>query len=337
MSRPFTLTLLAIALTALPSLASCQQADPRIEVRVDELFAEIDRTDSPGAAVLVVQDGEVMYRKGFGQANLEHGIPITPSTVFDIASMSKQFAGMSIAVLAEQGRINLEDDVRTYLPDLPDFGQTVTLDHLVHHTSGIRDWPGTLAVAGWRMDDVISFEQILTMARNQQDLNFTPGADLFAQRLESDEAPVALATGDFFDAHAAVSPDGRWLAYASDESGRPEVYVHPFPNTGDARWQISSEGGAGPAWAHSGRELFYLSPDQQMMSVDVVPGSTFIAGDRRALFSVQPFFVSASTRYYDVAPDDDRFVMIRPAPDEGLGQIVVVENFFEEILRRMGN
>jgi hypothetical protein len=74
-----------------------------------------------------------------------------------------------------------------------------------------------------------------------------------------------------------------------------------------------------------------------MMSVDVLPGSTFIAGDRRALFSVQPFSVDVSTRSYDVAPDDDRFVMIRLAPDEGLGQIVVVENFFEELLRRMGN
>ena len=84
---------------------------------------------------------------------------------------------MSIAMLVEAGRINLEDDIRTYLPDLPDFGQTITVDHLLHHTSGIRDWPGTLAVAGWRMDDVISFEQILTMARNQQDLNFTPGAE----------------------------------------------------------------------------------------------------------------------------------------------------------------
>ena len=150
MSRPCTLTLLATALTALPSPAFSQQADDRIEVRVDELFAEIDRTGSPGAAVLVVRDGEVMYRKGFGQANLENGIPITPSTVFDIASMSKQFAGMSIAMLAEQGRINLEDDVRTYLPDLPDFGPTVTLDHLVHHTSGIRDWPGTRASAAAR-------------------------------------------------------------------------------------------------------------------------------------------------------------------------------------------
>jgi Tol biopolymer transport system component len=185
------------------------------------------------------------------------------------------------------------------------------------------------------MDDDLDFNEVIYSPDGEW-LIYRGGADLFAQRLASDEAPVALATGDFFDGHADVSPDGRWLAYVSDESGRPEVYVHPFPNTGDARWQISSEGGMGPAWAHSGRELFYVSPDQQMMSVDVLPGSTFIAGDRRALFSVQPFSGGVNTRSYDVAPDDDRFVMIRPAPDAGLGQIVVVENFFEELLRRMG-
>ena len=177
MSRAFLLPLFAASLVALPSPGCSQQADRGADVRVDELFAEFDRPDSPGAAVLVIQDGEVRYRKGFGQANLEHGVPITPSTVFDIASVSKQFAGMSISMLVEQGRISLDDDIREYLPDLPDFGPTVTIDHLVHHTSGIRDWPGTLAVAGWRMDDIISFDQILTMARNQQDLNFPPGAE----------------------------------------------------------------------------------------------------------------------------------------------------------------
>ena len=154
-----------------------QQADGPLDARVDEIFADFDSSDSPGAAVLVVREGEVLYRKGFGQANLEHGLPITPSTVFDIASLSKQFNGMAISMLVEQGLIDLEDDIRTYLPDLPSFESTITIDHLVHHTSGIRDWPGTLAVAGWRMDDVISFDQILTMARNQEDLNFEPGAE----------------------------------------------------------------------------------------------------------------------------------------------------------------
>ena len=178
MRTPCRLALLTVALTAcVASPVTAVQTGSQADARVDELFTAFDRPDSPGAAVLVVRDSEVVYRKGFGQANLEHGVSITPSTVFDIASMSKQFAGMSIAMLVEAGRIDLEDDIRTYLPDLPDFGHTITVDHLLHHTSGIRDWPGTLAVAGWRMDDVISFEQILTMARNQQDLNFTPGAE----------------------------------------------------------------------------------------------------------------------------------------------------------------
>jgi len=171
------------------------------------------------------------------------------------------------------------------------------------------------------MDDNLDLNEVIYSPDGEW-LVYRRERDLFAQRVASDEAPVALATSDFFDGHAAVSPDGRWLAYASDESGRVEVYVHPFPNTGDARWQISSEGGSGPAWAHSGRELFYVSLDQQMMSVDVLPGSTFIAGDRRALFSLQPFSGALNTRAYDVAPDDDRFVMIRRAP-AGLGQIVL--------------
>jgi CubicO group peptidase (beta-lactamase class C family) len=126
-------------------------------------------------AVVVVRDGEVLLRKGYGSANLEYQLPITPSTVFDIASVSKQFAGLAISMLVEAGEISLDDDVRDYISELPDFGPTITIDHLVHHTSGLRDWPGTLAVAGWRMDDVISFDQILDMAFNQKDLNFVPG------------------------------------------------------------------------------------------------------------------------------------------------------------------
>jgi CubicO group peptidase (beta-lactamase class C family) len=141
------------------------------------MFAEYDRTDSPGWAVLVVRDGQVVLRRGYGVANLEHEIPISPSTVFDIASVSKQFAGMAISMLLERGDISLEDDVRLYIPELPDFGHTITIRHLVHHISGLRDWPGTLAIGGWRMDDVISFDQILTMAFNQQALNFEPGAE----------------------------------------------------------------------------------------------------------------------------------------------------------------
>jgi CubicO group peptidase (beta-lactamase class C family) len=153
------------------------QAQDQLNTHVDHMFAEYERTYSPGWAVLVVRDGKVILRKGYGMANLEHQVPITPSTIFDIASVSKQFAGMAISMLVERGDISLDDDVRQILPELPDFGHTITIRHLVHHISGLRDWPGTLAVAGWRMDDVISFDQILTFAFNQQALNFEPGAE----------------------------------------------------------------------------------------------------------------------------------------------------------------
>ena len=110
-------------------------------------------------------------------ANLEHGIPNMPSTVYDIASVSKQFGGIAIAMLAQSGQISLDDEIRTHIPEVPDFGTPITIRHLVHHTSGLRDWPGTLGIGGWRMDDVISFDQILRMVWRQQALNFVPGSE----------------------------------------------------------------------------------------------------------------------------------------------------------------
>jgi len=148
--------------------------DPQAR-RVDALFARFNERPSPGLAVAVVRDGKLLLSTGYGLANLEDRVPITSSTVFDIASVSKQFAGLAVAMLVEQGKVRLTDDIRKYIPELPDMGQTITVDHLLHHTSGLRDWPGTLGVAGWRMDDVISFDQILTMAYHQTTLNFKPG------------------------------------------------------------------------------------------------------------------------------------------------------------------
>lgn len=145
------------------------------ERRVDSLFSEYTKGVNPGLAVAVVRDGRKILSKGYGLASLEHRVPISPTTVFDVASVSKQFAGLAIAMLVQQGRIKLTDDVRTYIPELSDAGHTITIDHLVHHTSGLRDWPGSLSLAGWRMDDVISFNQILTFAYNQRSLNFAPG------------------------------------------------------------------------------------------------------------------------------------------------------------------
>ena len=146
-----------------------------LEAEVDQLFAEWNQPDSPGAALAVTRDDEVIYKRGYGIANLEYDIPITTTTIFDIASVSKQFAAFAIASLSHEGKLALDDDIRMYLSDVPDFGYTITIRHLLHHTSGLRDWVQSLVIAGVGMDDVISFKHILKMARHQKTLNFEPG------------------------------------------------------------------------------------------------------------------------------------------------------------------
>ena len=146
-----------------------------LETKVDQLFAEWDHPDSPGAALAVIRDSKIIYKHGYGTANLEYDIPITTTTIFDIASVSKQFAAFAIATLAHTGKLSLDDDIRTYLPDMPDFDNTITIRHLLHHTSGLRDWVQSLVIAGVAMEDIISFKHILKMARHQKALNFEPG------------------------------------------------------------------------------------------------------------------------------------------------------------------
>ena len=170
----FTSGLVLISATA--PIARAQPSPDQLR-RADSLFAEFSGRDSPGLAVAVVRDGKVVFTKGYGLANLEHQIPITPATVFDVASLSKQFTGLGVAMLVQQGKVALSDDIRKYIPELQLLPQPITVDHLVHHTSGMRDWPGTLTLAGWRYDDVISFDQILTMAYQQKTLNFPPGSE----------------------------------------------------------------------------------------------------------------------------------------------------------------
>jgi CubicO group peptidase (beta-lactamase class C family) len=143
--------------------------------KMDAIFWRYNRSNGPGCAVGIIHNGDLIFKKGYGMANLEYDIPITPTTVFDIASVSKQFAGMAISTLIQEGKIKLDDDVRKYLPDVPKFNKTITIRHLVHHISGLRDWPEALNSAGWRWDEVFSFEDIMRMVKHQKDLDFVPG------------------------------------------------------------------------------------------------------------------------------------------------------------------
>lgn len=173
---------LVIALLAgpVPALA---QGPPACEPRgsgpeaeaVDSVFAEWDRTDGPGAAVAVLRDGEIVLERGYGRAHLEYDVPVGPCTVFHVASVTKQFIAFGVALLAEEGALSLDDDLRDHLPWLPDVGRKITLRQLIHHTSGLRDQWQLLALGGWRLDDVITQEQILSAVARQRDLNFDPG------------------------------------------------------------------------------------------------------------------------------------------------------------------
>jgi CubicO group peptidase (beta-lactamase class C family) len=152
-------------------------SDNPVAAEVDALLAPWDTEDSPGVAVAVLHDGKVVYRRGVGVANLEYGFPITPGTVFQAASLSKQFTAFAIAVLADQGRLSLDDDVRKHLTWVPDFGPPITIRNMVHHTSGLRDQWELLLFSGFQMEDVITQEHVLELVKNQRSLNFVPGEE----------------------------------------------------------------------------------------------------------------------------------------------------------------
>jgi CubicO group peptidase (beta-lactamase class C family) len=151
--------------------------DPQIAQRVDFVFREWDRDGSPGASVGIVRDGELVFARGYGLADLEHRIPMTPRTVLHVASVSKQFTALAVALLASRGRLSLDDDIRDHVPEFPDLGHPITLRNLLHHTSGIRDQWSLLTLAGWRLDDVITREDILGLLTRQRELNFEPGTE----------------------------------------------------------------------------------------------------------------------------------------------------------------
>src|SRR5688500_973370 len=132
MSTP-TIGRFAAGALAFVLLAGCKATERKTDLnttsKIEQLFARWDRPDSPGAAVVVVKDGNVVYQRCFGSANLESGTPITPHTVFDVASVAKQFTGLAVAMLIEQGKLSLDDDIRKHLLDVPDFGKPITIRH----------------------------------------------------------------------------------------------------------------------------------------------------------------------------------------------------------------
>lgn len=142
---------------------------------IDAIFASWDKPGSPGCALAVARDGEFVYTRGYGYANLDYDIPVTPQTVFDVASVTKQFVAAVANLLAQDGTVSLDDGVRQWLPELPEYASPITLRHLIHHTGGLRDYLNLFPLAGAGDYYSVSREQLLAMMSRQRAPVFAPG------------------------------------------------------------------------------------------------------------------------------------------------------------------
>lgn len=181
--------ILLIALLFLASTVPAQSLDNLTTTKVDEIFAHWNSTDSPGCALGIIKNGKLVYTRGYGMADLEHNVLLNSQSVFYIASTSKQFTAASIALLTRKGVISLDDDIRKYLPEIPQYESTITVRHLIHHISGLRDYLGLTALRGGSFEDHIDNNEAVGLIARQKALNYKPGE----QYLYSNSNYVLLA------------------------------------------------------------------------------------------------------------------------------------------------
>lgn len=176
LARALGVFAVAVSLFALAQAQSGASNSENLAAQVDKVFAQFDKPDSPGCALAVIKDGQIVHKRGYGMADLDHDIPIKPDTVFHVASVSKQFTAMAILLLAKQGKLSLDDKAQKYITELREFDQPITIRHLLHHTSGLRDQWDLLIMSGWRLsEDVVRDEDILDLVSRMKALNFPPG------------------------------------------------------------------------------------------------------------------------------------------------------------------
>jgi CubicO group peptidase (beta-lactamase class C family) len=239
---------------AIPFALAAQQPDDSTRAQVDRVFAQWNRTDSPGCAVGVGRGGKVVYEKGYGMSNLEDDVAIRPNSIFHVASVSKQFTAMSIMLLARDGKLSLDDDVRKYLPEIRDYGHVITIRHLLTHTSGLRDQWDLIGFARGRFsEDRITEADVLDVVSRQKALNFVPGTEYLysntgftllgtivkrvsgkSLRDFADERifrPLGMERTHFHDDYTMVVP-GRTSAYLRGADGKWHVRIPNFDTYG---------------------------------------------------------------------------------------------------------
>lgn len=242
-------------LLVLSITAAAQQSVDHTAAAVDEIFADVAAPGSPGCALAVARDGKLLYSKGFGLANIEQNVPITPESVFDIGSTSKQFSAASILLLEKQGKLSVNDDVRKYIPELRSYGKPITILNLLNHTSGLRDYLALFELSGVNIDSVTTDDEALALLVRQKGLDFEPGSEwlysnsgffllstivkrVSGQSLRDFAAanifqPLAMSHTQYRHSHTLLIPN-RALAYDPvEKSSMFTLDISYFEQTGD--------------------------------------------------------------------------------------------------------
>ena len=149
------------------STAAVLWAQPEVSKRIDEIFETWNKPGTPGAAVAVIHNGKLAFQKGYGAANLEYNIAVTPDTVYHVASVSKQFTAMALVLLEQDGKLSLEDHIHKYLKELPTYGRPISIRNLLQHTSGIRDWLDLIAIANAFCESLAACRRAFSASTNR--------------------------------------------------------------------------------------------------------------------------------------------------------------------------
>ncbi|KFE63737.1 serine hydrolase domain-containing protein [Hyalangium minutum] len=247
-------------MAALPALAATPLPVRINPARIDAVFKDYNSPSNPGCALGIYQDGRILYSRGYGMADLNQATPITPTTLFDVGSVSKQFTAASVVLLAHEGKLALTDDIRKYLPEIPDYGTPITLDHLLHHTSGLRDYNQLLFFKGYHYEDVTDDDDALEVIARQRGLRFRPGtrfeysntgyflAALIVKRVTGKPLsefakerlfqPLGMTRSHFRDDHTAILP-GRATAYAPSGKEGYQLDMSNWNQLGDGQVQTN--------------------------------------------------------------------------------------------------
>jgi CubicO group peptidase (beta-lactamase class C family) len=241
-----TLGIAPFAVVATTILAAAATAQDLPILRIDSVFTDMNRSDRPGCTLAVFKHGEIAYANGYGMANLEYGIALQPRSVFHIASISKQFTSFAVELLVSEGKVSWDDDIRTYVQEIPDYGTPITLRHLTHHTSGIRDQWNLLIMAGWRWEaDLVTQDNAIEIMSRQTAVNFEPGTEYLYSNSGFTllAAVVERVTGRTLNEYAherIFSPLGMTSTHFRDDHQtvvRDRAYGYRYFN--DEGWKIS--------------------------------------------------------------------------------------------------